>query len=47
MDRDHNSAVNILNKALGLGRAFVEKSAPAHHEQAGSMKQEAISSTFG
>ena len=39
LDRDHNSAINILNKSLGMVRAFVETAVTT------SMKQEAISST--
>ena len=41
LDRDYNSAINILNK-LGSERASVEKSAPVPLEQVGSMKQEAL-----
>lgn len=41
IDRDYNSAINILNKFLGSERACVEKSTPVPLEQVGSMKQEA------
>jgi len=44
IDRDYNSAINILNKFLGSERAYVEKSASTPLEQVGSMKQEAITS---
>ncbi len=39
IDRDYNSAINILN--LGLGQTSVEKSTSTLLEQVGSMKQEA------
>lgn len=45
IDRDYNSAINILNKFLGSERAYVEKSTPVPLEQVGSMKQEAITLT--
>ena len=45
MDRDYNSAKNILHKALSQGLARVEKSASAM--QAVSKKQEALSARLG
>lgn len=41
LDRDYNSAINILTK--GLGQTSVEKSTPTPREQVVSVKQEAIS----
>jgi len=44
IDRDLNSAINIKNKFTSQELAHVEKSASIPLEQAGSMKQEAITS---
>ena len=44
INRDLNSAINIKSKFIGSERANVEKSASIPLEQAGSMKQEAITS---
>lgn len=43
IDRDYNSAKNILNKFLGKEFAYVEKSSSIPMEQEVSMKQEALS----
>lgn len=43
IDRDYNSAINILNKLAGQELSCVEKSVNTHLEQTGSMKQEATS----
>ena len=43
MDRDYNSAINILNKFLGSERAYVENNSSVPLVQELSMKQEATS----
>jgi len=43
IDRDYNSAKNILNKSLGKGLAYVENNPSVQVEQGLSMKQEATS----
>jgi len=46
LDRDYNSAINILNKLAGQELSCVEKSVNTLLEQTGSMKQEALTSTL-
>jgi putative transposase len=45
IDRDYNSAINILTKLAGQELSCVEKSVNTLIEQTGSMKQEALTST--
>jgi putative transposase len=45
IDRDYNSAINILNKLAGQELSCVEKSTSIPLEQVISMKQEALTST--
>ena len=45
IDRDYNSAINILNKLAGSERTCAEKPVNTLLEQTGSMKQEALTST--
>ena len=45
IDRDYNSAINILTKLAGQELSCVEKSTSVPLEQVGSMKQEALTST--
>ncbi|MBS3074578.1 transposase [Candidatus Pacearchaeota archaeon] len=45
IDRDYNSAINILNKLAGQELSCVEKSVNTPLEQTSSMKQEALTST--
>lgn len=45
IDRDYNSAINILTKLAGQELSCVEKSTNTLIEQVGSMKQEALTST--
>jgi len=45
IDRDYNSAINILTKLAGQEMSCVEKSTSVPLEQVGSMKQEALTST--
>jgi len=47
IDRDYNSAINILNKLAGQELSGVEKSTSVPLEQVGSMKQEALSLEVG
>jgi putative transposase len=47
IDRDHNSAINILNKFLSQELTHVEKSTSVLLGQVGSMKQEALSLEVG
>ncbi len=44
MDRDYNSAINILNRFLGSERTYVENNSSVPLAQELSMKQEAITS---
>ena len=46
LDRDYNSAINILNKLAWQELSCVEKSVNTLLEQTGSMKQEALTSTL-
>jgi len=46
LDRDYNSAINILNKLAGQELSCVEKPVNTLIEQTGSMKQEALTSTL-
>jgi len=45
IDRDCNSAINILNKLSGQELSCVENSVNTPLEQTGSVKQEALTST--
>ncbi len=47
IDRDYNSAINILSKLAGQELSCVEKSTNTPLEQVGSMKQEALSLEVG